>query len=113
MLWIKDSFLIDLLSNVYPLYKSFVNNLCLILLGFFALVMHRYRWTGFLIGIISSSLITSTSLILECVIPNGDCSSENLEMGTHQMFILFNFFYSLLILIMISIVKNLLRTIRS
>jgi hypothetical protein len=105
-LLILNKFLINFLSDTYPLSKTCINILCWILPLIFAFFLHRYRWVGFLLGIISFTLIAFMGSILECAIPNGQCSHENLEEGTFQIFMIIGSFYSLVILIIGSILKS-------
>jgi hypothetical protein len=98
--------LVNFLSETYPLSKNLINISCLILPVFFIFSMYRYRWIGISLGVISFVLLASVSSILECMVPNGDCSSENLEEATFQIFVFFSCVYSSLILTIESIFKD-------
>ena len=104
--------LISWLSSTYPFSRNLLNTFCLILPIFFAFSMYRFRWIGFLLGIISFVSMASMSSILECLVPNGHCSSENTEGGTFQICVILGFFYSLFTLITTSMFKSILREFR-
>ena len=102
----KNVLLVNLLSETYPVSKNLINISCLILPIFFYFSMYRHRWAGILLGVISFTLMASVSSILECIIPNGQCSFENLEGGTFHSFIIFGCVYNFLILTVDSIFKD-------
>jgi hypothetical protein len=106
------NFLNRLIFDIYPVYKNIVEFFSLILPIFFMILIYRRIWIGFLLGLISSSLISISTLVLECVKPEQYCSSDNFEEGTYIMMMIFSFFYNLLILSIISYFKYLAKEIR-
>jgi hypothetical protein len=109
ILFEHNTFLPKLLSNTYPLSKNLIDISCLVLPVLFTFCLCRIKWVGFILGLISFVLMASVSSILECVAPNGHCSSENLDGTFFQMFIFLGFFYNLFIMIFKDLMSELIR----
>jgi hypothetical protein len=109
VLFKHNAFLTKLLSDTYPLSKNLIDISCLVLPVLFSFCLYRIKWVAFLLGLISFVLMASVSSILECIVPNGHCSSENLDGTFFQMFIVLGFFYNLFVLIFKDLVSELRR----
>lgn len=109
VLFERNTFLTRILSDTYPLSKNLIYICCLVLPILSAFCLYRIKWVGFLLGLVSFVLMASVGSILECVVPNGHCSSENLDGTFFQMFIVLGFLYNLFALIFKELVIELSR----
>jgi ABC-type amino acid transport system permease subunit len=56
--------------------------------------------------------MTSISSVLDCLVPQGYCSSESLERGTFQLFIIFGIIYNLFTIAITSMLRLLVRELK-
>ena len=73
------------------------------------MIFYRPRWLGILLGAVNFVVVVYVDTVLGCLRPDELCNAEDFEGGPFLLAFIFGIVYSLVILVIVSLIRVLIR----